>query len=122
MRSRGVICESATLRWRCGLHWGGGAIIFLNCREQAPKYGADHLDELSDVEVTPRIWYLSDERLKELHAQVGVNQLIFGLDFPYNLETETKIGLETVRRLFDEKDQALILGGNLRREVGLPDL
>lgn len=66
-----------------------------------------------------RFWYLSDERLKELAAQVGVRQLIFGLDFPYNLEKETNIGLETIRRLFSPEDQALILGGNLRRELGL---
>ena len=68
-----------------------------------------------------RFWYLTDERLLELHAQVGVQQLIFGLDFPYNLEAETKMGMETIRRLFNEQDQALILGGNLRREVGLPE-
>jgi predicted TIM-barrel fold metal-dependent hydrolase len=69
-----------------------------------------------------RFWYLGDERLLELHAQVGAAQLIFGLDFPYNLESQTKMGMETIRRLFNKEDQALILGGNLRREVGLPEL
>jgi hypothetical protein len=44
------------------------------------------------------------------------------LDFPYNLESQTKMGMETIRRLFNKEDQALILGGNLRREVGLPEL
>lgn len=66
-----------------------------------------------------RFWHLSDERLLELHAQVGVRQLIFGLDFPYNREAETKVGLSTIRRLFNADDQAAILGGNLRRELGL---
>jgi predicted TIM-barrel fold metal-dependent hydrolase len=66
-----------------------------------------------------RFWYLGDERLKELAAQVGVRQLIFGLDFPYNLEESTKIGLSTIRRLFNEQEQAAILGGNLRRELGV---
>src|SRR5207249_3256680 len=65
-----------------------------------------------------RFWYQGDERIKELKAQVGAQQLIFGLDFPYNLERETNTALETIRRLFDEKEQALILGGNLRRELG----
>ncbi|HEX3356220.1 MAG TPA: amidohydrolase family protein [Tepidisphaeraceae bacterium] len=69
-----------------------------------------------------RFWHLSNERISELAAQVGVQQLIFGLDFPYNLEAETNIGLKTIRDLFNEQDQALILGGNLRRELGLPDL
>lgn len=64
-----------------------------------------------------RFWYLGDERLKELAAQVGVRQLIFGLDFPYNLEEQTKVGLETIRRLFKPDDQAMILGGNLAREL-----
>lgn len=66
-----------------------------------------------------RFWHLSDERLLELAAQVGVEQLIFGLDFPYNLEKATSTGLETIRRLFDPAAQALILGGNLRRELGI---
>ena len=66
-----------------------------------------------------RFWYLGDERLRELHAQVGARQMIFGLDFPYNLERETNVGLETIRRLFNAEDQALILGGNLRRELGI---
>lgn len=66
-----------------------------------------------------RFWYLGDERLKELAAQVGARQLIFGLDFPYNLEESTNIGLSTIRRLFNEEQQAAILGGNLRRELGV---
>jgi hypothetical protein len=45
--------------------------------------------------------------------------MIFGLDFPYNLEDETMTGLETIRRLFNAEDQALILGENLRRELTL---
>jgi predicted TIM-barrel fold metal-dependent hydrolase len=66
-----------------------------------------------------RFWYLSDERLKELAAQVGVRQLIFGLDFPYNTEPETMKGLETIRSLFTPAEQEQILGGNLRRELGV---
>lgn len=69
---------------------------------------------------TNRFWYLGRDRLVELIAQVGASQVIFGLDFPYNLERETMTGLETIQglRLSDEQT-CNILGGNLRRELGL---
>jgi len=68
---------------------------------------------------TNRFWHLTDERLRELIAQVGAGQLIFGLDFPYNLERETQIALDTIRTRLDlsPADQAKILGGNLAREL-----
>ena len=66
-----------------------------------------------------RFWYLGNDRLRELTAQVGISQLIFGLDFPYNLEDVTTAGLETIRSLFTPTEQELILGGNLRRELGM---
>jgi uncharacterized protein len=63
-----------------------------------------------------RMWHLSREQLLELHAQVGADQLIFGLDFPYNQQRETKMGLETIRGLgLPDADVEKILGGNLRR-------
>ncbi len=68
-----------------------------------------------------RFWYMPDERLHELAAQVGVHQLIFGLDFPYNREPETHTALETLARVFSEADRSLILGGNLARELGISD-
>jgi predicted TIM-barrel fold metal-dependent hydrolase len=67
-----------------------------------------------------RFWYLPRERLLEAVAQAGASLLIFGLDFPYNLEDNTKLGLKTLRELgLSESDLALILGGNLRRELGI---
>jgi predicted TIM-barrel fold metal-dependent hydrolase len=70
-----------------------------------------------------RFWHLSRERLLELVAQVGADQLIFGLDFPYNLEPETKIAIDTIHSLgLTEAETDKILGGNLRRVLGLsPD-
>lgn len=69
-----------------------------------------------------RFWYLTPDRLAEAVAQAGAEQLIFGLDFPYNLEENTRVALETLRGLgLAEADLALILGGNLRRELGLGD-
>jgi predicted TIM-barrel fold metal-dependent hydrolase len=67
-----------------------------------------------------RFWYLPRERLLEAVAQAGASLLIFGLDFPYNLEDNTKLGLKTLRELgLSDSDLALILGGNLRRELGI---
>lgn len=69
-----------------------------------------------------RFWYMSPERLAEAVAQAGAGQLIFGLDFPYNLEDNTRAGLAALRGLgLSAADLALILGGNLRRELGLGD-
>ncbi|HYO09468.1 MAG TPA: amidohydrolase family protein [Tepidisphaeraceae bacterium] len=67
-----------------------------------------------------RFWYMPPERLRELLLQVGPDLLIFGLDFPYNLERQTMIALRTLEEIIpDERDRALVLGGNLRRELGL---
>ena len=69
-----------------------------------------------------RFWYMSPDRLAEAVAQAGAQLLIFGLDFPYNLEENTKIGLQTLRGMgLSAADLALILGGNLRRELGIGD-
>ncbi len=67
-----------------------------------------------------RFWYLRPDQLLELYQQVGADQLIFGLDFPYNLERETRMGIETLKKLgLPEPDLAKILGGNLRRELNV---
>jgi predicted TIM-barrel fold metal-dependent hydrolase len=69
-----------------------------------------------------RFWFMPRERLLEAVAQAGAEQFIFGLDFPYNLEDNTKLALQTLRGLgLPAADLALILGGNLRRELGLGD-
>ena len=52
-------------------------------------------------------------------AKGQFNQLIFGLDFPYNGEKETKLGIETIRSVpITQEEKELILGENLRREIG----
>jgi uncharacterized protein len=66
-----------------------------------------------------RMWYMSRDRLMETILQAGAEQLIFGLDFPYNLEDNTKLALKTLGELgLPKSDLALILGGNIRRELG----
>jgi len=65
-------------------------------------------------------WYISPDRLHELVRQGGVDQLMFGLDFPYNDVAATRRGIETILSLdLPAPDVAKILGGNLRRELGL---
>ena len=67
-----------------------------------------------------RFWYLPPERLAELLMQVGAEYLIFGLDFPYNLEENIRYALKRLNdEVPDEHHRALILGGNLRRELRL---
>jgi predicted TIM-barrel fold metal-dependent hydrolase len=67
-----------------------------------------------------RFWHLRREQLIELVAQVGAERLIFGLDFPHNREEHTKTALETINGLgLSDADRAMILGGTLRRELGL---
>lgn len=69
-----------------------------------------------------RFWYMPRERLEEALAQGGADLFIFGLDFPYNLEEGTRIALDTLNGLdLSDEDKALILGGNLRRELGLAE-
>lgn len=67
-----------------------------------------------------RMWYMPPERMRELIAQAGAEQLIFGLDFPYNLEENTKTALQTLAQLgLPESQLSLILGGNLREVLKL---
>jgi predicted TIM-barrel fold metal-dependent hydrolase len=67
-----------------------------------------------------RFWHLKQDQMEELIAQAGARQLIFGLDFPYNMEKETKIALNAIRELqLTDEERAGILGGNLRRELGM---
>jgi predicted TIM-barrel fold metal-dependent hydrolase len=67
-----------------------------------------------------RFWYLSPQRLQELLQQAGPEQLIFGLDFPYNLEAQIEQAMETLEeQIPDESARAMVLGGNLRQELGI---
>jgi predicted TIM-barrel fold metal-dependent hydrolase len=67
-----------------------------------------------------RFWYMPRDRMLEAVAQATADQLIFGLDFPYNLEENTKLALTTLNELGLPQEQlAKILGGNLREALGM---
>jgi uncharacterized protein len=69
-----------------------------------------------------RMWHLTPEQILEIVLQTSATQCLFGLDFPYNLERETRIGLDTINAMpITSEQRALILGGNLRRELGWID-
>jgi len=63
-------------------------------------------------------WYLPPERMMDAIDQVGADKFIFGIDFPYNQEEDTRMGLAAIRALpIPEEQKAMLLGGNLRREL-----
>jgi len=63
-------------------------------------------------------WYMSPERMQTLVRQVGAEQIIFGLDFPYHPVEHTLRGISAIRALgLTDAQQELILGGNLGREL-----
>jgi len=65
-------------------------------------------------------WYMSPERMKELIKQVGIEQIIFGLDFPYNPVKHTKLAIAAIKGLnLSLDDEKLLLGGNLARELNV---
>lgn len=67
-----------------------------------------------------RMWYMPPERMRELIAQAGAEQLIFGLDFPYNLEKNTRTALQTFTQLgLPDFQLRMILGDNLREVLNL---
>ena len=64
------------------------------------------------------LWYLGPEKIEFLVKLVGSEQLIFGLDFPYNGIDETLESLEVINSLnVTPQDKANILGQNLERII-----
>jgi uncharacterized protein len=67
-----------------------------------------------------RYWYLGPEGLEECRWQIGSDLLIYGLDFPYNQETQIRRDLEVIEALdWSAEDKRKLTGGNLRRLIGL---
>ena len=67
-----------------------------------------------------RYWYLGPEGVEDCRWQIGRDMLIYGLDFPYNGLPHILRDLEIIRALpWPAEDIAALLGGNLRRLLGL---
>ena len=73
-----------------------------------------------DPQSVQHIWYLGPEGLEDCRWQIGPDLLIYGLDFPYNTLAQNQHDLEIIRALpWPAKDISALLGGNLRRLLGL---
>lgn len=65
-------------------------------------------------------WYLGPEGVADLAWQVGADRLIYGTDFPYNSAEHIASDLAIIRGMgLVPSAEAAILGGNLRKLLGL---
>lgn len=65
-------------------------------------------------------WYLGPEKIGELLWQLGADQLIYGLDFPWNQEEHIKQDFAIFDRMdISLEDRKKIFGGNLCRLLSL---
>jgi len=98
------------------------AVILNNSRKEGDRRVSNVYGGLTSVfdREKHKHWYFSLDLLQEIVWQVGAHQLIFGLDFPYNGEEETKGALAVIEALgLTPEEKELILGGTLRRVLGV---
>jgi aminocarboxymuconate-semialdehyde decarboxylase len=60
----------------------------------------------------------SEEGLRHLVAEVGVSQIVYGTDVPYNWPVTVDLVLHAP--FLSEADKAAILGGNLATMLRIP--
>lgn len=70
-----------------------------------------------------KYWYLGKEKVKDLIWLTGIDQLVFGLDFPYNNVEKTKEAMQAMRQCLAEMNlnedaEERVFGGNLMRMIG----
>jgi len=65
-------------------------------------------------------WYLGPQGMADLAWQMGTDRLIYGADFPYNSGEDIASDLAIIRGMgLTPSVEAAILGGNLRKLLGL---
>ena len=71
-------------------------------------------------EANQRYWYLGVEGLKDLKWQIGVDLMIYGMDYPYNKKEQIMRDIEIIKSMdFADDEVDRILGSNLKRLLGL---
>lgn len=98
------------------------AVILNNMRTRDGKRVSNVYGGLTSIfdRDKQRHWYLGPEKLNDVVWQVGEEQLIFGLDFPYNGVAETKLALEMLAEIdLSDEGRRNVLGGNLARVLGI---
>ena len=71
------------------------------------------------ADLQPPLVYAASDAQRTARA-LGPEQLIFGLDFPYNLEENTLKGIAAIDALgLSSAQRDMILGGNLRQVLKL---
>ena len=66
-----------------------------------------------------KYWYLGAAGLEDCRWQTGVDQMIYGLDFPYNGVEAVQRDLAVINGLgWPQEDVDKLLGGNLKRLLG----
>ena len=101
-----------------GWHFHREMIAVISNHRQAGRLYAG-IASVLDRDGDDRHWYLGPEGLNDCRWQLGADQLIYGLDFPYNQRPRFESDLRIIRDLgWPAEDTAKLLGGNLRRLLG----
>jgi len=109
-------------------HLGGRAYfneflaILCNHRQTGDQGAQRVFGGLTSVlsEETNGLWHLGQERIEEVVRCAGADQLIFGLDFPYNSSKSIGADIARIKSLrIAETDKTRILGGNLAQLLDL---
>ena len=114
------------LAWQYpGLHWVfehmGGRVYHLEFAAVLSNHRQNTFGGLTSI-YNPKnyLWHIETSQLEALVKGMGAERFIFGLDFPWNSIEETRQHIRVIRSLdISEEDQALILGGNLARLLGI---